>query len=572
MQQGQLKPGRAELRDVCRGRRYVLGAAFLFSVVFNLLMLTGPLYMLQIYDRVLSSRSEHTLIALSGLALFIFLIMGVLDHARGRLLARIGVGFQEQLQRRVFIAALRGPGGSPGRGAGPRDLFAIQGLLSSPAALAVMDLPWSPVFLASIFIFHPMLGYLALAGSAILLFVTYLNHRLTRQAGDETAGRADQLYNTIMTEAETARGLGMLASGFESWENLHIRDREKTLSKNDLSGTLFTLARTLRLILQSAMLGLGAYLVLQGELTAGAMIAASILMGRALAPIEATVSHWPVIERARSGWQRLEQLLSNFPAPKPHTPLPRPEAHLSCEQLTVIPPGESQARLRMLSFEVKPGTALGVLGPSGSGKSTLAKALIGVWPAAGGGIRLGGARLEQYDENTRATHIGYLPQHVAFFEGTIAENIARLKSDASPSDIIAAARTAGAHDLILRQPNGYDTMLSAASKRLSGGERQRIGLARALFGNPIIVVMDEPNASLDNEGSKALNASIQAIKATGSSVVLMTHRPSAITQCEHLLVLKGGVRTAFGPRLEVLGTAVANAMQIADRKGPAAAI
>lgn len=574
MRREQNHTGKAELVAARRESRPLFIAAFVFSIFVNLLMLTGPLYMLQVYDRVLGSRSEETLVALSVLVIFLYAMMGILDYARGRILSRIGARFQDKLDRRVFSAMLRKSNLMPKSGdnnTGLRDLESVQSLLSSPALLALFDMPWTPFFVAAIFIFHPWLGYLALAGGALLVILTFVNQRSTRQPQLEagiSSLQANRLSDEIMDETEVIAGLGMREASFDRWQKLRSDSLLKTIQKSDRAGAVTATTKTLRLFLQSAMLGLGAYLVLQNEMTAGAMIAGSILLGRALAPIEMAIGQWALVQRALMGWKSLQTLLSEVANLPPRTPLPRPKAHLRGEQVTVIPAGERQATLRMISFDLPAGQAMGVIGPSGAGKSTLAKALTGIWPTAGGKIRLGGAALDQYDPDTLGSHIGYLPQKVTLFDGTIGENIARLQQNADPREIIKAAQKADAHELILRQPEGYDTHISATRGRLSGGELQRIGLARALYGGPVLLVLDEPNSNLDNDGSQALNTAIRTMKAEGGSVIIMAHRPSAIAECELLMVLEQGQRRAFGPRDEVLKGTVANHKSIADSSGP----
>ncbi len=335
----------------------------------------------------------------------------------------------------------------------------------------------------------------------------------------------------------------------------------------DIGGGFATFSRTMRLFLQSAMLALGAWLVLRGQLTAGAMIAASILMGRALAPVEQAVGQWALAQRAQDGWSRLALLLGQSPPAPARTALPRPRAVLEAHQLAIVPPGQTVPCLRGLSFRLEPGQALGVIGPSGAGKSTLARALCGVWPPAAGWIRLDGATLDQYDPDVLGTYIGYLPQRVGLFDGTIAQNIARLSDAPDAGAVVEAARKAGAHQMILDLPGGYDTRLSRAGGLLSGGQIQRIGLARALYGDPVLVVLDEPNSNLDNDGSLALNAAIRGLKADGKSVLIMAHRPAAIAECDLLLVLEAGQRRAFGARDEVLRGSVRNATEIVRNAG-----
>ena len=548
----------------------------LFSIVVNALMLTGPLYMLQVYDRVLGSRSEATLVALSALVIGLFLAMGILEHARGKVMAVVGARFQERLDRRVFTAAMQRSAAVPNDPAAitaQRDLEAIRTFLASPVLLALMDLPWTPFFLAAIFIFHPMLGWLSIAGGAILICVTVLNQALS-QGPQKEAGSAsvtsERMADQLKAEAETLQALGMSGAGFDRWQNARKGALAKGIAASGVAGGFGSLTKTFRLFLQSAMLGLGAWLVLQGELSAGAMIAGSILMGRALAPIEMAVGQWAVAQRANDSWHRLSDLLSRVPPQQPRTALPRPNALLEVEGLTVGPPGEQVALLRSVSFRLEPGQALGVIGPSGAGKSTLAKALTGVWRPLAGKIRLDGATLDQYDPDVLGRLIGYLPQRITLFDGTIAENIARLDGQPDSMKIVEAARKADAHDMIVRLPQGYDTRVSAAGGRLSGGQMQRIGLARALYGDPVLLILDEPNSNLDNPGSMALNTAIRTMKAEGKSVLIMAHRPAAIQECDLLLVLEDGLRRAFGPRDQVLRDQVKNHTEIVKPVVPGA--
>ena len=554
-----------ELTVARRRNRGLIWAVFLFSLFTNALMLTGPLYMLQVYDRVLGSRSEETLLALSLLVAFLFLMMGLLDYARGRVASRIGARFQDGLDERVFRATLARAGRTGQPQTGLSDLEAIQRLLSSPVFLAIFDLPWTPLFLLAVFVFHPWLGWLALGGGVVLILITLINQsRSAEPLRDATraAMLADRAASRLQSEAELVQSLGMQTRALDRWRALRSAALGDGIAAADRVGGYTTLTKTLRLFLQSAMLGLGAYLVLQGELTAGAMIAGSILMGRALAPIELAIGQWQVVARARDGWQRLQALLSEERPEPARLPLPRPRALLEVNQLSVVPPGATQATLRGVSFRVQPGQAVGVIGPSGAGKSTLAKALTGVWRPAGGQIRLDAATLDQYDPDTLGQLIGYLPQTVTLFDGTLAQNIARLEASPDPDMVVNAARRAAADDLIRRQPQGYDTQMSAEGGRLSGGQIQRVGLARALYGDPVLLVLDEPNSNLDNEGTEALNRAIRDMKAAGNAVLIMAHRPAAIRECEMLLVLDGGGARMFGPRDEVLARVLQNADQV----------
>ncbi|MGR3792917.1 type I secretion system permease/ATPase [Vannielia sp. SX4] len=573
MRMSDTAKGLAELRAARAKARGLFHSVFLFSIFVNLLMLTGPLFMLQVYDRVLGSRSEETLAALFVLVAFLFLMMGLLDYARGRVMARVAARFQRDVEGRVFSAVLAAESRSPGNelaASGLRDLDSVQRFFASPTLLAIFDAPWTPLFIAAIFLFHPALGLLAVGGGAVLVAVTLLNQTRTRRPALEAAGQreaTERMADQMRTEAETIQSLGMRGSTFVRWQNARQASSDRALVASDRAGGYGTTTRTLRLFLQSAMLALGAYLVLQGSLTAGQMIAGSILLGRALAPIEQLIGQWETASRASKGWKSLGQLLTAVQAEKPRTELPTPRALLDVSQATVVPPGESQASLRMISFRLEPGQAMGVIGQSGAGKSTLARALTGVWPTAGGRIRLDGASLDQYDPDTLGHYIGYLPQRVTLFEGTIAENIARLSPQPNAEAVVAAAKKAAAHDMIVKLPNGYDTHVAAAGGRLSGGQVQRIGLARALYGDPVILVLDEPNSNLDNDGSEALNKAIRAMKAAKNSVLIMAHRPAAIQECDVLMVLDGGLRKAFGPRDEVMKQMVKNHAEISRSTG-----
>ncbi|TDK43954.1 type I secretion system permease/ATPase [Antarcticimicrobium luteum] len=564
--------GFVELVEARKQSRPLFWAVGLFSFFANLLMLTGPLYMLQVYDRVLGSRSEETLVALSLLVAFLYGTMGILDFSRGRIMARVGARFQGALDRRVFEAMLKrsAVANDPVAQTGLSDLEAVQRLYASPPFMSLFDLPWTPFFLFGISLFHPWLGILAVSGGGLLVLITILNQIFSRkpvQQANVTSHRAGLMAEEIRHEAETIQSMGMRGAAFDRWNHTRDESLVESVLANDVSGSFSSLTKTLRMFLQSAMLGLGAYLVLQGEVTAGVMIAASILLGRALAPIEQLVGHWPNIQRARKGWLQLGELLSKVPPDQTRTALPQPKARLEAHALTVVPPGDSRAKLKTVSFKVEPGQAMGVIGPSGSGKTTLARTLTGFWKPAGGTVRLDGAALDQYAPDVLGQHIGYLPQRVQLFDGTIAENIARMAPEPDSEKVVAAARMAAAHDLIVSLPDGYDTRVTAGGGRLSGGQMQRVALARALYDNPVILILDEPNSNLDNEGSMALNNAIKAMKAAGKSVLIMAHRPSAIQECDMLMVLDDGHRTAFGPKEQVLREMVSNHQQLLKSAG-----
>ena len=563
----KIEAGYRELRAARRTNRSLFWAVGLFSLFANLLMLTGPLYMLQVYDRVLGSRSVETLIGLSIIVAFLFLMMGIIDTVRSRIIGRAGARFQAKLDQRVFDAVIRRSAVKKDEigQTGVRDLEAVQKFMTSPALIALYDIPWVPLFLGSIAIFHPWLGILALIGGAILVCVTVFNQIFTKDpqtAAMQSMIQSEKLAEQIRTESEMVSAMGMRKAAFNRWDKLRGKALRTQIAATDLTSGFSTTTKTFRMFLQSAMLGLGAYLVLRGELTPGGMIAGSILMGRALAPVEVIIGQWPVVQRAMRGWNSLAVLLGETPPEAERTPLPVPQARLDAVQLTVVPPGESVASLRMLSFRVEPGQAVGVIGPSGAGKSTLARALTGVWRPAGGKVRLDGAALDNYDPTVLGRYIGYLPQRVQLFEGTIAENIARLEANPDAAAIVAAAKKADAHEMILKMPDGYDTRIDASGGRLSGGQIQRIGLARAMYHDPMILVLDEPNSNLDNEGSMALNKAIRSMKEAGRSALIMAHRPAAIQECDMILMLDGGSRAAFGPRDEVLQQVLKNHEQV----------
>lgn len=577
MAHGEMAPGREELRTARREARWLLLAVAVFSVFVNLLMLVGPIFMLQVYDRVLGSRSQETLLALFVLVAFLFLLMGILDAVRGRVMGRIAGQFQSRLDGRVFNAAIARTALVPGdqlAATGSRDLDAIRVFLMSPVFLALFDMPWAPLFLGAVFVFHAWLGWVAVAGGVVLIAMTLLNQFNTRRAvlaAQAATLHADRISDQLADEADLVQSLGMRGAAFDRWSRARERALNAAILAAERSGVYSTASRTFRLFLQSAMLAMGALLVLKGELTPGAMIAASILMGRSLAPVEQAIGGWSVLQRALEARKRLAMLLTTVPPAPERTVLPKPRAVLEANQLSVVPPGQNQAALRMISFRLEPGQALGVIGPSGAGKSTLARALTGLWRPAAGWIRLDGATLDQYDPDRLGQYVGYLPQRVTLFDGTIAENIARLATDPDDAAVVAAAKRAAAHQMILDLPDGYNTRVSQTGSRLSGGQIQRIGLARALYGDPVILVLDEPNSNLDNDGSTALNAAIREMKADGRSVLIMAHRPAAIQECDLLLVLDTGMRRAFGPRDDVLKGIVRNAGDIIRAAAPGGA-
>ena len=565
--------GRAEIRAALGESRRLFASIGLFSAFVNLLMLTGPLFMLQIYDRVLSSRSEATLVALAGIVAFLFLMMGLLDHARSRVLARAGARFQARMDSRVLGAILTRAGRSPASRSAPatglHDLEAMQRFASGPGPFAFFDAPWTPIFLSVLFLFHWLLGLLAVVSGALLVGLALLNSvrtaRLQAEAGEASA-RAGHFVEQVRAGGETVRGLGMRASATARAGVLRDASLVSTVAASDRGGAFAVTSKTLRLFLQSMMLGLGAWLAIRGEVTPGVMIAASILLGRALAPIDQAVAQWPVLQRALQGRRSLARLLEETPEERWHTPLPAPAALLEAEALVVAAPGAAVPAVRGASFLLEPGRALGIVGPSASGKSTLAKALAGVWPPVGGRVTLDGAALDQYGEAVLARHVGWLPQEVVLFDGSVAENIARLDPEPDAEAVVGAAERAGAHEMILALPGGYDFEVAAGGAALSGGQRQRIALARALYGDPAVLVLDEPDAHLDGAGVEALNGAIANHKKRGGAAVVVAHRPGAFAACDRVLALEQGVLHPARPVREVAGPP-GNAIRVV-RSGP----
>lgn len=570
--------GSAEKMSLARAKvRGLFNAALFFSIFTNLLMLTGPLFMLQVYDRVLGSRSEETLVALFMLVAALYFFYWLLEFSRGRVMARVGARFQGAMNARIFRALLERAAlrrGGDGRGT-LQDLDAVRNLFASPVLLALFDAPWTPIFLVAIFIFHPLLGWLAVAGGGLLIGVAVLNQLLTRSRTSEAARRAlsaQRFARQTEDGGELLWAQGMGAAMTERWLRMQDSAVEQQTRASDWTGSFSSFTKAFRFFLQSAMLALGAYLVLANEMTAGAMIAATILLGRALAPVDVAISQWGMVQRARSGWKDLNALLSYVPARAMPTELPAPRAELVATGITVVARRGDKPVLAQVSLDVKPGEALGIIGRSGSGKTTLARVLVGLVSPTAGEVRLSGATLDQYGPERLGHYIGYLPQDVRLFDGTVAENIAQMELEPDASKVVAAAEKARVHDIVLNLPDGYDTRIGAADALLSGGQKQRLALARALYNDPVLLVLDEPNSALDAEGSEALNAAVLAMKEDGKAVLIMTHRPTAISACDKLLVLEGGRAAGYGPRDEIIKAMMKNAgdVQRAINRGPQA--
>ncbi|MEM8627917.1 MAG: type I secretion system permease/ATPase, partial [Pseudomonadota bacterium] len=527
-----------------------------FSFFINVLMLTGPIYMLQIYDRVLSSQSVPTLIALTVLVGVLYAGFWLLEVVRGGLLQRVGARFERHVVQPVFEAAVTFGLRDQGRLADQplRDARSVRQFITSPALTAIYDAPFSPLFLAAIFLMHAWLGWLALGGAAILICLAIANEVATRRAFRETGEatlQAQAALSAIVRNVEVVEAMGMRRPLQARWQTANAQADGASLRAGDRNGTFSSTIKAFRLFLQSAMLGLGAYLAVGQEITPGVMIAASIILGRALAPIEQGVGQWRGFIGARDAWGRLNALLTETKQPVQRMPLPPITGALEVKNLYVTAPGGRKPLVHNVSFRLAPGETLGIIGPSASGKSTLARALVGVWVPGSGAVRLDGAEIHKCNRDDLGPQIGYLPQEVELFAGTVQENIGRFALDIDNLEVVRAAQEAGCHTLILNLPEGYETNIGPGGSNLSAGQRQRVALARALYGKPRFVVLDEPNANLDAEGDAALADALTSAKKSGATVVIVSHRPNVIRHVDKLLMMQNGAMRAFGPPDEV---------------------
>ncbi len=548
----------AALKDV---KSYFIYAG-IFSAAINMLMLVPVIYMLQVFSNVVASGSLSTLAMLTILMVCLLIAMGGFEWVRSMILVSTSNRIEKNLRKRVSESAFEVSLLSGGISSQPlHDLAGLRQFLTGNGVFAFFDAPWFPVYVAVMFAFHPLFGYAAIFAGIVMVILAYINEKSTSgrlQEANALAGRSSAQLTGSLRNAEVIAAMGMANA---------IRSRQDVLSDKVLAlqadasrkaGVIANVSKSFRVIMQSLLLGLGALLALRGEISPGLMIAGSLLLGRALAPIDMLVATWKPFSVARAQYARLGQLLNQAPAVAETMALPDPEGNLSAEQIVVVPPGAREPAVRGVSLQLNAGEAIGIVGPSAAGKSTLARALLGIWPAYSGTVRLDGADIATWDRTRLGPFIGYLPQDIELFDGSISENISRF-GDADAEKVVEAARMAGVHEMILQLPQGYDTVIGGAGGVLSGGQRQRIGLARAVYGNPRLLVLDEPNSNLDDQGEKELVEAIERVKAQGSTVIIITHRKMVLACVDKILVMKEGLAVGYGPKDEVLASLAAPA-------------
>lgn len=547
---------RSELYQALGQCRAAFIGAGVFSFFINLLGLVSPIYMLQIYDRVLSSRNQTTLLVLTLVCGALLAVNSALEILRSRVLVRIGGRLDGVLNRRIFDAifdlAIRRPGGASVGAL--RDLDTVREFLTGSGLFAFFDTPWTPIYFATVFLIHPLLGWISVGGGVLIFTLAIINEIATRntlkEAGDNS-NAALRFADGSLRNVEVLQAMGMVPAIYSRWKDKRARTLQLQAVASDRAGLLTALSRLVRVLLQMAILGGGAYLVLGNEITAGLMVAASILMGRALAPVEMLVATWKQFLATRTAYARLSDMLENVPPVAASMPLPKPRGDVALENVVAAPPGAPAPVLKGISMRIAAGDIVGVIGPSAAGKSTLARVMVGVWPVQAGVVRIDGADLATWDRRQIGQAVGYLPQDVELFEGTVAENIARF-GEIDPEQVVAAAAAAGVHDLVLRLPRGYETQIGPGGQALSGGQRQRIGLARALYGTPALLVLDEPNSNLDSEGEEALARAMAQVKDRRQTGVVITHRLNVLAGVDYIMVMNQGLIEQFGPRDKIL--------------------
>jgi ATP-binding cassette subfamily C protein EexD len=562
-----------ELKQVFASLRMSFVFVGIFSFFINILMLVPPIYMLQVYDRVMTSRSEETLLMITLIVVWMFITMGLLDFTRSRMLIRISAKMDDRLSTRIYEAtgkaSLVTPGSNTAQAMG--DLTSLRQFMTGTGPLAFFDLPWVPIYFVILYLFHPWLAYFALFAAAILIFITLLNSFSTSKPLEEaqaSSAQSSQLMQAQLRNSEVVHAMGMSRNMLSRWLQTHLESLKSQGKASDRAAIWANMSKTLRMMFQSLMLGLGGYLAISNEISGGMVIAGSILMGRALAPIDQLLGAWKPFSAARASHKRLNELLTAYPAEAAPMSLPPPTGAISAEQLMVMAPGTRTAVLQGIHFSINAGEALVVLGPSAAGKSSLIRAIVGVWPSVSGSIRLDGTEVGHWNREELGPYIGYLPQDVELFGGTVAENISRF-GETDSTKIVAAAKAAGVDELIRHLPDGYDTRIGIGGSSLSGGQRQRIGLARALYGSPSLIILDEPNANLDDVGERCLIEACVKMKKEGTSLILVTHRPNILPIADKILMLVDGKMHMFGARDQVLQELSKAKAPLPPKKAPA---
>lgn len=563
------QPEKTELQKALQSVKRAFISIGVFSMFINILMLVPPLYMLQLYDRVLTSRSEDTLIMLTILVVGLFITMGFLEFVRSRILIRVGNRLDKELNEQLFASMFKKSINEPGQNTPQplNDMTSIRQYMTGNGPFAFFDAPWLPIYIGILFIFHVYFGLFAIFSAIVLIALAIANEMSTKkllaEANSENI-QSTQYAGACIKNAEVVAAMGMEPNLRKRWLQKHLSFLSKQSEASDRASILTNTSKNLRLMFQSLILGIGAWLAIHNEITPGMMIAGSIILGRALAPLDLMIGSWKGFNAARSAYGRLNEMFSAYPSQERNMSLPDPVGALQCEGVVVVPPGSRTPVVRGASFAVNKGESVAIIGPSAAGKSSLVRAMLGVWPLMGGKVRLDGADIHAWNKDELGRHIGYLPQDIELFGGTISENIARF-GEVNPEKVVQAAKLAGVHELILRLPNGYDTFIAGNEGGLSGGQRQRVGLARALYDNPKVVILDEPNSNLDDQGEQALSQALENLKQFGTTVVVISHRKPVLKHVDKVLLMAQGQVRGFGPRDEVLQALQSGQLSLTDK-------
>ena len=573
-QSNNKKPVVSELKKSLLSAKKSFIMVGLFSMFINILMLVPPLYMLQLYDRVLGSRSQDTLIMLTLIVVVLFITMGLLEVVRSRVLVRVGNKLDSMLSQRIFDNLFELERKAPGRSSSMplNDLTQVRQFMTGNGLFAFFDAPWMPIYIIVLFIFHPAFGFFAIFAAIVLVGITVANEYSTKEklAEANNLSRASTIYvDSNIRNAEVVNAMGMRNNISKIWADKYYGFLNAQNIASDSAGVWSNLSKSLRVMFQSLILGLGAYLAINMEVTPGMMIAASIIMGRALAPLDLIIGSWKGFSSARSSYERIEGLLNDFPKDKEYMQLPAPKGEITLENVVVIPPSGTVPSLKGISMRIEKGDVVGIIGPSAAGKSSLARVMLGLWPLTNGVARIDKADISQWNREDLGQYVGYLPQDIELFEGTVSQNIARF-GEVEPEKVVEAATKAGVHEMILKLPEGYDTKIGPGGASLSGGQRQRIGLARALYNNPVFIVLDEPNSNLDDVGEAALVEAIKTLRAGGTTVVIITHRTNVLQATNKLALINNGVLELYGNTNDVLN-AIAQKQQAAAGQAQAQA-